>query len=162
MIEIGAFLFEFCIGNQCKWESCATTARLLLSVACDDAKAALFQCARNAAQGALGATGGALPIKVTSGNYRGLRIFLADHHGTESMATPDIYYTLDPARKLLSGNLFEMLQAMSALPGKDWYFGGSKGFEGKKGPFGKTPEKLVRDLRESRIDPMGPERCRPQ
>ena len=87
---------------------------------------------------------------------------LADHHGTESMATPDIYYTLDPARKLLSGNLFEMLQAMSALPGKDWYFGGSKGFEGKKGPFGKTPEKLVQDLRESRIDPLGPERCRPQ
>ena len=43
IIEIGAFLFEFCIGNQCKWESCATTARLLLSVACDDAKAALFQ-----------------------------------------------------------------------------------------------------------------------
>ena len=81
---------------------------------------------------------------------------LADHHGTESMATPDIYYTLDPARKLLSGNLFEMLQAMSALPGKDWYFGGSKGFEGKKGPFGKTPEKLVQDLRESRIDPMAP------
>ena len=117
IIEIGAFLFEFCIGNQCKWESCATTARLLLSVACDDAKAALFQCARNAAQGALGATGGALPIKVTSGNYRGLRIFVADHHGTESMATPDIYYTLDRARKLLSGNLFEMLQAMSGKKG---------------------------------------------
>ena len=35
-----------------------------------------------------------------------------------------------------------LLQAMSALPGKDWYLGGSKGFEGKKGPFGKTPEKL--------------------
>ena len=32
----------------------------------------------------------------------------------------------------------------------------SKGFEGKKGPFGKTPEKLVQDLRESRIDPMAP------
>ena len=142
VIEIGAFLFEFCIGNQCKWESCATTARLLLSVACDDAKAALFQCARNAAQGALGATGGALPIKVTSGNYRGLRIFLADHHGTESMATPDIYYTLDRARKLLSGNLFEML----------------KGHVRKE----RTPEKLVQDLRESRIDPLGPERCRPQ
>ena len=44
------------------------SGRQLLSVACDDAKAALFQCARNAAQGALGATGGALPIKVTSGN----------------------------------------------------------------------------------------------
>ena len=49
-----------------------------------------------------------------------------------------------------------LLQAMSALPGKDWYLGGSKGFEGKKGPFGKTPEKLVQDLRESRIDPMAP------
>ena len=58
-----------------------------------------------------------VPIKVTSGNYRGLRIFLADHHGTESMATPDIYYTLDRARKLLSGNLFEMLQAMSGKKG---------------------------------------------
>ena len=118
------------------------SGRQLLSVACDDAKAALFQCARNAAQGALGATGGALPIKVTSGNYRGLRIFLADHHGTESMATPDIYYTLDRARKLLSGNLFEML----------------KGHVRKE----RTPEKLVQDLRESRIDPLGPERCRPQ
>ena len=67
---------------------------------------------------------------------------LADHHGTESMATPDIYYTLDPARKLLSGNLFEML----------------KGHVRKE----RTPEKLVQDLRESRIDPLGPERCRPQ
>ena len=83
-----------------------------------------------------------VPIKVTSGNYRGLRIFLADHHGTESMATPDIYYTLDRARKLLSGNLFEML----------------KGHVRKE----RTPEKLVQDLRESRIDPLGPERCRPQ
>ena len=72
------------------------------------------------------------------------------------MATTGLAYTLHLARKLLSGNLFEMLQAMSALPGKDWYLGGSKGFEGKKGPFGKTPEKLVQDLRESRIDPMAP------
>ena len=42
---------------------------------------------------------------------------MADHHCTESEATPDISYQLDPARRFLSGNLFELKARLEDLIG---------------------------------------------
>ena len=50
------------------------SGRHLFSVACDDAKAALFQSATKAAQKALDSIGKTLPIKVTEGSLGSKRI----------------------------------------------------------------------------------------